>query len=129
MGAANAAQSAAHGGEPGIGFRISGTLGPFVYPRTFLQHPADAIVRMKARIEQKVGDRANVKLRAGGIRDIEFIVQGLQLLNGGKRKELRERNTLRAIALLTGAGLLSSPSQDCFPRPMGFTGTSNTGSS
>ncbi|MGA9119687.1 MAG: hypothetical protein WB699_10010 [Bacteroidota bacterium] len=95
-------------GNRELGSAFLGTLGPFVYPRTFLQHPADAIVRMKARIEQKVGDRANVKLRAGGIRDIEFIVQGLQLLNGGKRKELRERNTLRAIALLTGAGLLSS---------------------
>ncbi len=95
-------------GDREFGREFLGLLEPFVFPRTFLQHPADAILRMKTRIEQKIGDRANIKLRAGGIRDIEFIVQGLQLINGGKRKQLREKNTLKAIALLADAGLLPS---------------------
>ncbi len=95
-------------GDTGFGEGFLSMLDPFVFPRTFLQHPADAIIRMKTRIEQKVGDRANVKLRSGGIRDIEFIVQGLQLINGGIRRHLRERNSLKAIDLLTADGLLSS---------------------
>lgn len=93
-------------GDTKFGDTFLGMLDPFVFPRTFLQHPADAIVRMKTRIEQKVGDRANIKLRAGGIRDIEFIIQGLQLINGGQRKHLRERNSLKALRLLAEGGLL-----------------------
>ncbi len=93
-------------GDTTFGKTFLSMLDPFVFPRTFLQHPADAIVRMKTRIEQKVGDRANIKLRSGGIRDIEFIAQGLQLINGGKRKHLRERNSLKALGLLAAEGLL-----------------------
>ena len=80
---------------------------PFIYPRTAFQHPADAIARIKSRIEAKIGTEANIKLMAGGIRDIEFIVQALQLLNGGKRTNLRERGTLRALNILREEGLLS----------------------
>ena len=83
-------------------------LVPFVYPRTLMVHPSGYIARIKGRIEAAVGDEANVKLMPGGIRDIEFIVQAMQLLHGGKRKTLRERNTLRALQLLAGEGLLGA---------------------
>jgi glutamate-ammonia-ligase adenylyltransferase len=82
-------------------------LDPFVYPRTLLQHPSEYIARIKGRIEAAVGDEANVKLMSGGIRDIEFVVQALQLLYAGKQKVLREHNTLRALAALAAAGLLT----------------------
>jgi glutamate-ammonia-ligase adenylyltransferase len=49
----------------------------------------------------------NVKLGAGGIRDVELCAQLLQLLHAGKRRELRERSTLRALHKLSVAGLLS----------------------
>ena len=81
-------------------------LSPFIYPRTLFQNPIEEISRIKARIESNSDDR-NIKLRAGGIRDIEFIVQELQLLNGGKNDSLRNSNTLSAIALLHSALLLS----------------------
>ena len=48
----------------------------------------------------------DVKLGAGGIRDVEMVVQALQLLNAGKRPDLRERNTPRAFPRLVVAGLL-----------------------
>ena len=73
---------------------------PFVYPRTFLRNPLEEIVEMKERIEQRTDSRSNLKLGEGGIRDIEFIVQGLQLLNGGIYGRLRETNTLKALELL-----------------------------
>ncbi len=75
-------------------------LRPFIYPRTWLENPIDEIPRMKIRIETANPNEFNVKLRRGGIRDIEFIVQALQLLNGGARPEIQTGNTLRAIKLL-----------------------------
>src|SRR4029453_7951611 len=49
----------------------------------------------------------NVKLGRGGIREIEFIVQGLQLLYGGDDSWLRERNSLKALFRLTERGYLA----------------------
>ncbi len=95
------------GGDAALGRQFIDLLQPFVYPRTFFHHPAESIARIKARIEAKVGDEANIKLMAGGIRDIEFIVQALQLLNGGKKKNLREPNTMRAIEALATDSLLA----------------------
>ncbi len=93
-------------GDLGFGKKFLQQLEPFVFPRTFFHHPAESIARIKARIETAIGDEENIKLRAGGIRDIEFIVQVLQLLNGGKVKPIRETNTLRTLDLLKAEGLL-----------------------
>ena len=93
------------GSEP-FAQKFLGALSPFIYPRTFFENPIEAISRIKTRIESDSDDR-NIKLRAGGIRDIEFIVQALQLLNGGKNVILQNRNTLAAITLLQTALLLS----------------------
>jgi glutamate-ammonia-ligase adenylyltransferase len=49
----------------------------------------------------------NVKTGHGGIRDIEFAIQFLQLLNGGALPEVRTGNTLEAIARLERAGSLT----------------------
>jgi glutamate-ammonia-ligase adenylyltransferase len=48
-----------------------------------------------------------VKLGSGGIRDVELVAQVLQLLNAGRRRELRERTTLPALTKLALAGLLT----------------------
>ena len=52
-------------------------------------------------------ERRNVKLGVGGIREVEFLVQALQLLYAGDDPWLRERNSLRAIFRLTERGYLS----------------------
>lgn len=75
-------------------------LRPFIYPRTWLENPIDEIPRMKIRIETANPNEFNIKLRRGGIRDIEFVVQALQLLNGGSNPEIQVGNTLLAIRLL-----------------------------
>lgn len=95
------------GGDIELGEKFTHQLEPFVHPRTFFRHPAESIARIKARIEASVGDEANIKLMAGGIRDIEFIVQTLQLLNGGKKQSVRDVNTLRALQALAKENLLS----------------------
>jgi glutamate-ammonia-ligase adenylyltransferase len=94
-------------GDAHLGSRFIRALEPFVYPRTFFHHPAESVARIKARIEKAIGNEANVKLMPGGIRDIEFIVQTLQLINGGKMHSIRQAGTLRALAALRDAGLLS----------------------
>ncbi|RJP72611.1 MAG: hypothetical protein C4539_03335 [Ignavibacteriales bacterium] len=80
----------------------------FVYPTSFSSSPVSEISRIKKDIENRIGETDNVKLFSGGIRDIEFSVQALQLLNAGKIPELRTGNSLTAIDALQNHNLLSS---------------------
>ncbi len=63
--------------------------------------------RIEHRAEREAGQGRNVKTGYGGIRDIEFMIQFLQLLNGGDMPEVRTGNTLLAIAALETAGCLT----------------------
>ena len=63
--------------------------------------------RIEKRSEREGADDRNVKTGRGGIRDIEFAIQFLQLLNGGDLPALRTSNTLDAIARLEDAGCLT----------------------
>lgn len=60
---------------------------------------------MRRRIEERAQE-VNVKTGAGGIRDIEFLVQFFQLCYGGRLAELRRRDTLPTLNLLVDRGLL-----------------------
>jgi glutamate-ammonia-ligase adenylyltransferase len=95
-------------GDREFGERFLARLDPFIYPRTFFRNPTAEIARIKARIEQDHADDANIKLCPGGIRDIEFIAQALQLINAGKNPELHQRNTLNALGMLRGKNLLTA---------------------
>lgn len=95
------------GGDPDTGVRLMNQLSPFVYPRTHFMNPAESISRIKEKIEARTTE-GNIKLRAGGIRDIEFTVQTLQLLHGGRDKEVRTGNTLEAIRKLMARRFLSA---------------------
>lgn len=76
---------------------------PFVFPKTFLQSPLEEIAIIKKKIEANLVGDTNIKLGSGGIRDIEFTVQALQLLNAGSQSQLKNRNTLAAVQSLTEA--------------------------
>ena len=71
---------------------------------------AVAIRAMKREIDRSVeakgGEELNVKLGRGGIREIEFLVQALQLLYGGDDPWLRQRHSLKAIFRLAERGYL-----------------------
>ncbi len=85
---------------------------PFVFPAHFEVGPRTEIRRIKERIEAEIGVRPdrdnNIKLRAGGIRDIEFVVQCLQLLAGRRNRKVRSHNTLEAIGRLRRSGELGA---------------------
>ena len=79
---------------------------PFVF-RKYLDFTAiEEIKSMKEKIDlsllRRNPDAIDVKLGAGGIREIEFFCQALQLIHAGKDTLIRERNTLKTLeALLT----------------------------
>lgn len=83
-------------------------LKPYIYPASVNGSPTEQIKKMKQNIEIHNQEKENVKLFKGGLRDIEFAIQALQLINGGKFPELRTGNTLKAISLLFSRGLLKN---------------------
>ncbi len=82
---------------------------PFVF-RKYLDYDAYDGLRDVHRQIRDQGLRrdylANVKLGEGGIREIEFIVQALQIVRGGREPPLRVKGTLPALAALEARGLL-----------------------
>ncbi|MFA6112104.1 MAG: hypothetical protein WDA75_25375 [Candidatus Latescibacterota bacterium] len=90
--------------------RFHRMLGPFVYPAHLSLRPQDEIRRVKERIEARLQNRpvgaGHLKLQAGGIRDVEFVVQCLQLLNGRVNPRVRVAGTVEGIARLHQAGAL-----------------------
>lgn len=81
-------------------------LRPFVFRRYIDFSVIQSLRNMKGMIAREVrrrGLKDNIKLGAGGIREIEFIVQVFQLIRGGREPSLQSRSllpTLRAIAAL-----------------------------
>ncbi len=86
------------------------TLRPFVY-RRYLDYTAlDGLRTMKAAIvaEMQRRDMAeDLKRGPGGIREIEFLVQSLQLIRGGREPELRGRSLLPALQALVAGGQIA----------------------
>jgi glutamate-ammonia-ligase adenylyltransferase len=108
-------------GDLELGATVLERLEPFVWPRS-LQPEAFAEItammkRARAQAHASIG-AANVNLKhdAGGIREIEFFVQSLQLLNGGRDPSLRARSTLRACDRLAASGLLSDREHEILAR-------------
>ena len=98
-------------GDVKSGKRLIEMLRPFVY-RRYLDYTAFAGLReMKGLIDAEVARKdleGNLKLGAGGIREIEFIVQLLQLIRAGREPALRERGLLPALAACEQLGVIAA---------------------
>jgi glutamate-ammonia-ligase adenylyltransferase len=82
-------------------------LHPFVYRRYLDFGAFDSLRAMKRMISQEISRRGmqqDIKLGAGGIREIEFFGQIFQLIRGGVAPELQERSIRRVLAALAQAG-------------------------
>lgn len=83
---------------------------PFIYPKSQSRDLLDEIAAIKRRIERDIVGYENigrdVKLGAGGIREIEFVVQALQLLHGARHAFLQETSTLKALPVLAELELI-----------------------
>ncbi|TMA09170.1 MAG: hypothetical protein E6J89_13415, partial [Deltaproteobacteria bacterium] len=91
-------------GDRELGGRLLRGLEPFIYRRYLDFTTVEELRHMKMRIEQELLTPSeqvrNLKLGRGGIREIEFFTQALQLVNGGYESRIRDRNTLRGLELL-----------------------------
>jgi len=98
-------------GDLDLGAELLARLEPWIYRRYLGQADIAGIKALKRRIERRSvregAETRDVKNGHGGIRDIEFVIQFLQLLNGGDLPELRTSSTLEAIARLESCGCLT----------------------
>jgi [glutamine synthetase] adenylyltransferase / [glutamine synthetase]-adenylyl-L-tyrosine phosphorylase len=99
------------GGHAAVAGRFFELVRPFVFRPGLDAGIVDDVRRMKEAIDRgqraKGGERRNVKLGRGGIREVEFLVQALQLLYAGDDPWLRGGNTLRTLFRLTERGYLA----------------------
>lgn len=102
-------------GDSTLGERVLRALRPFVYRRSFDLKAIAEILQMKSQIDVRQNRKGRTRLRGGldlklgkgGIREIEFFVQALQLLHGGREPRLRVTNTLDALQALEAAGRIT----------------------
>ena len=99
-------------GDVELGWRTIRAISPMIYRSAMDFNAVAAIKAMKEKIEEAKGRSDggfDVKIGAGGIRDVEFVAQALQLLHGGRIPDVRGRSTLRALEALTQVGVLPAP--------------------
>ncbi|WP_166839201.1 bifunctional [glutamate--ammonia ligase]-adenylyl-L-tyrosine phosphorylase/[glutamate--ammonia-ligase] adenylyltransferase [Rheinheimera pleomorphica] len=85
-------------------------LKPFIYRRYIDFSAIESLRRMKQQIEQenrRLNRRDNIKLGIGGIREVEFIVQTLQLIRGGRIPALQQQSLLQALTVLADEQILT----------------------
>jgi [glutamine synthetase] adenylyltransferase / [glutamine synthetase]-adenylyl-L-tyrosine phosphorylase len=99
-------------GPPALAARVDAIVERFVYGRGLTAEEVAEIARMRERIERERdtsgAGQINIKAGRGGIVDVEFLVQTLQLRHGHAHPALRRRVTLDAIAALEAAGILTA---------------------
>ncbi len=90
-------------------------LRPFVFRRYIDFGAIQALRRMKSMISTEVRRRGltnNIKLGAGGIREVEFIAQVFQLIRGGREPSLQGRSLLDTLEAIRVLGLLQPQEVD-----------------
>ena len=92
---------------------IRSVVQPFVF-RKYLDYGAyEALRGLHRQIRSEVskkGMAGNIKLGAGGIREVEFIAQVFQMIRGGQNRSLQLKGTQETLAALAEAGILAPES-------------------
>jgi [glutamine synthetase] adenylyltransferase / [glutamine synthetase]-adenylyl-L-tyrosine phosphorylase len=87
-----------------LGEELLAALNPFIYRRYLDYNLIEDMMAMKQKVNASLArsreGEVNIKLGRGGIREIEFFIQALQLVYAGKNPKLRERNSLRSLEIL-----------------------------
>jgi glutamate-ammonia-ligase adenylyltransferase len=103
-------------GDLALASRFVDGVQPFVYPAHLEPAAIDDVRRTKVRLEEYMRQRGKelteVKRGRGGIRDVEFAVQLLQLVHGRRDPGLRSANTLAALAALVEEGYVARADAD-----------------
>jgi glutamate-ammonia-ligase adenylyltransferase len=123
-GKAQSETSAPHGSAQGLRNAVL----PFVFRKYLDYNVFDSLRRLHHQIREQAQRRAaghperanDVKLSRGGIREIEFTVQLLQVVRGGQFPELRTRPTVDALQRVATAGLMPQETADALARAYVF---------
>ena len=102
-------------GAARAGEKLMRLLQPFTYRRYVDFTAIESMRSMKEMINREVlrrGNTGDVKLGAGGIREIEFVVQVFQMMRGGRDERLQERSVLKLLPLLEQEGYLPEGTAD-----------------
>ncbi|MGH2590200.1 MAG: bifunctional [glutamine synthetase] adenylyltransferase/[glutamine synthetase]-adenylyl-L-tyrosine phosphorylase, partial [Actinomycetota bacterium] len=98
-------------GDLELGARFVERVTPYVYPEELAPQAIDEVRQVKVRLEEYVRARGKsateVKRGWGGIRDVEFAVQLLQIVHGRRDDRLRETGTLAALGALASEGYVA----------------------
>jgi len=95
--------------------KLLNRLKPFIYRRNLDFRVAEEILQMKQKINNSINHKDsfnNIKLGIGGIREIEFIMQAIQLIFGGKYVDIRERNCVKFFKTIKKYKFLSNKDVD-----------------
>ena len=94
-------------GDKEVGLRYKAEITPLVWEAAGREHFVEDVQAMRRRVEQHVPANEaarQLKLGPGGLRDVEFSVQLLQLVHGRTDHALRSTTTLEALAALARGG-------------------------
>ncbi len=98
-------------GDRELGKKVEEMVGRFIYERPLPPGATEEIHRLRMRMEVELGrertDRLNLKVGRGGVVDVEFAAQYLQMRHGPAHPSLRCRATLKALYELMRSGVLS----------------------
>jgi glutamate-ammonia-ligase adenylyltransferase len=100
-------------GERNPGRDLLEAARPLIYSTTLDFGAVEQMSATRERLNEKLAAKRNdgldVKLARGGIRDIEFMVQCLQRLHGGREQWIRQSGTLQALLRLRDKDIFSGP--------------------
>ncbi|HWP64619.1 MAG TPA: bifunctional [glutamate--ammonia ligase]-adenylyl-L-tyrosine phosphorylase/[glutamate--ammonia-ligase] adenylyltransferase [Candidatus Limnocylindria bacterium] len=93
-------------GPPALAVRLQAAIDTAAYARGLSPEEAEEVGRIRERMAQERGDDGDIKTGAGGVVDVEFAVQLMQLAYGHREPRLRTPQTRAALDALAETGLL-----------------------
>lgn len=96
-------------GDADLGSRYEDAVSPLVWASASRDGFVESVQAMRRRVTEHIPaaeEQRQIKLGRGGLRDVEFTVQLLQLVHGKSDESLRRRDTTSAIAALSAGGYI-----------------------
>ncbi|MET1044421.1 MAG: bifunctional [glutamine synthetase] adenylyltransferase/[glutamine synthetase]-adenylyl-L-tyrosine phosphorylase [Microbacteriaceae bacterium] len=110
-------------GDAALGSRYLAAISPFVWASSARENFVHSVQRMRERVTENIpADEVDVQLKLGpgGLRDIEFTIQLLQLVHGAHDPRIRQTGTLDALAALALHGYIGRTESADFARDYRF---------
>ena len=106
-------------GSAHLGEKYARAIEPFVWESAARDSFVESVQAMRARVTDNIPAaqlERQIKLGPGGLRDVEFTVQLLQLVHGRTDPAVRTKSTLDSLAALTRASYISRADTEAFSR-------------